>query len=265
MGTWGYRIDDDDVAADVYAAYLAAHDTGGPHPKILATLKKDWRAEIDGEEADAVSFWIGVARAQWECGTLTAAVKSTLARAVGRGHAVARRGEADTKRLARRQKALKAFLAKLGETNRRPRKSAPPAGATSLGFAVGDCVAVELGRNDWGAFVVIEAIALRRKQAVGLGDATVAVIRYRSATPPTIKVFEGRKWLVRSDYGLPAEPLVVGVLARKGDEKLAGRTRVVGKLKLRRSDPNEETSAVNGWGTLIEMIDESCPRSRSSR
>ena len=77
MGTWGAGILEDDLARDVYDAYLDEFDGGRGDAEIVAQLSKRFADSLACPDEGPV-FWLAVAHGQWECGCHSTPTKSSL-------------------------------------------------------------------------------------------------------------------------------------------------------------------------------------------
>lgn len=138
MGTWGPAILSDDLAADVHADYLARYDEGAALETIADELGEAYAEERNDPDEEPV-FWLALARAQWECGTLDPAVLAEVEDIVANGRGLDRWREAGPKQLAKRERALAAFLSQIRTPQEKPRKRRPRRLRDAV-YAAGDCL-----------------------------------------------------------------------------------------------------------------------------
>jgi hypothetical protein len=250
MGTWGKGILQDDLALDVYGDFIERYNEGAD-PKAL-------RAEILERYADSASapdgrssVWFGLARAQWECGSLSRDVLSEVKKIVSSGTDVARWQEGDRKT---RQRVLNGFLARLSSPNPKPKRRIKRRVAKAI-FEVGACLAVETYRGGYGAAIVLK-VATDKYDTHHLVGGLEGMFKRR----PSMDVYETRNWL-RLTHGNFAGQLHLtwcGASSYKRDTK-EHRIFEVGKTQLRADDPTAKPFEVggvghSGWGWIENQI-----------
>lgn len=214
----------DDTAADVHADYLSLYNDCTPPTKILPKLRKK-HADLFDEPNDVASFWFAVAKAQWTCGTLTADVRTRVETLVRKGFALELWEEAGEIPLAKRKRALAAFVKQLKASNPNPRLPTKPKDRKAI-FTPGDCLSILIRPGLYGAAVVLaDPPEARAKRAMGLN--LIYETPYRGPTPPPPAMFTKR----------PFRLARVSVFSPHGFRSLKNRFRVVGRIELRKSDP----------------------------
>lgn len=109
MSAWGTDILEDDVAADVYADYRNKLDAGMKPADIRVALEEEF-ANVLEDKDDAPSFWLALAKAQWECKRLQPDVFAKASEIVKTGADLGRWEEAGEMALKERKQALERFL-----------------------------------------------------------------------------------------------------------------------------------------------------------
>ena len=69
MGTFGYKILEDDFALDVRDAYLDYLFDGLPSAEATERLRSDFGASLEDYE-ERITFWLALAEVQWDKGRL---------------------------------------------------------------------------------------------------------------------------------------------------------------------------------------------------
>ena len=118
MGTWGKGLLQDDLALDVYGDFIERYNDGAD-PKALHEQIFDKYAESLSDPDTAPSVWFALARAEWECGSLSPDVLSEVKSIVASGADLSRWPEDDRKA---RQRVLNDFLVRVSSPNPKPKR-----------------------------------------------------------------------------------------------------------------------------------------------
>lgn len=249
MGTWGFTLLEDDLAADVHSDYIKRFNLKMPNDQIVDELRREYTEELDDSD-DGPLVWLAIARAQWECGGLDQRVLDRVREIVSEGKGLDRWAEAGDRELARRRKALNTFLAKLQTSNPQPRRPRRPTQRKPV-FQPGDCLAIRLSDGDYGAGLVLEHppddnAGDPAEETYGVN--LIGILSYKSSEKPPLHVFERRDWHRSTHHSksrgeVPAE--VVNVLAL-GFRRAKGRIELVGRIALRDDDPKEQRQYIAG-------------------
>lgn len=250
MGAWGFSIVEDDTASDIYARYIDLFNRGYEHSQIVDYLVANEPAFEDVDDRSAA--WFAVARAQWDCGALQPAVKAKVELLISQNDGTVRWEESGPLAVRKRQKALQLFFAKLGETNRRPKKPRTAVKRPPV-FQAGDCLAMKLSDGDWGAVLVLKASDESEDPYVETyGSNLFGLLRYKSRALPPIELFVDRQWLVLTHTTWRPRVEFVNVGAH-GFRKWKARFVVVGSIPILASDPSESPMYVS-WSHLDEEV-----------
>jgi hypothetical protein len=232
MGTWGFNVLDDDTARDVYDDYMKHYNVGRGREEIMSRLREQWADTIE-EEDERPLFWIAVAKAQWDCGELSAELQERVRQIVERGEGLARWEDEGPKVLAKRKEKLAKFLDAIGEANPKPRKPKKPVKRKPV-FKVGDCLAVRLSDGDWGAVLVLAEEQDGDPAEEPYGSNTLGQLSYKAREKPGLDVFEKREWLRLSHHGWGNREgggaAHVVTVDRTGFQKFKERFEVIGSV-----------------------------------
>ncbi|MRG46902.1 hypothetical protein GFS24_17405 [Chitinophaga sp. SYP-B3965] len=123
MGTWGTGITDNDNSADIYDEFFEEFDKG-VHP---ARISKNVIAN-NQDSIDSNDFWLALALAQWETGSLDPAIFTRVKDIVESKQDIElwRECDASDEDLVKRQKDLEEFIAKISVENANPKVNIKP-------------------------------------------------------------------------------------------------------------------------------------------
>jgi hypothetical protein len=197
MGTWSTSILGDDFASDVYGEFIEAYNDGKELKTIRHELESKNRSEINDSD-DGSIFWLALAKAQWDCGSLDSDVLVKVGAIVNQELGLDRWREGAAPDLEKRKKVLSEFCAKLQTPNPKPKKRKPPKLIPAV-FEAGDCLALSLPSGGYGAALVLVVDNSHKIY----GQNLVGVLRYRSNEKPPLSVFKSRKWLSVKRQALP--------------------------------------------------------------
>jgi hypothetical protein len=108
----GSGVLSDDIVRDVYDDYIDLFNRGNlPEVSRQKILQKHADVVADADEGPLI--WIGIAKAQWDCGQLEPTVFSKVRQIVDEGLGLARWAEQGDRLLLKRKAALNQFLSKL--------------------------------------------------------------------------------------------------------------------------------------------------------
>lgn len=253
MGAWGTAISSNDTYADAYAEFFDLYDEGLSVSEISIKLISSF-SETVGDPDDANNFWFALAKAQWECKELDPELLTRIEGIVESGSDIAawKRLDATDADLKKRAAALAKFLAKLRSEkpkarNRKKRIIRQPV------FDKGECLAFKLANGNYGAAVVLEAVA-----RVGFGMNLVATTRINLPDLPTA-----------ADI-LNAEVLIKNFAAWKGKAEIGWRYdfgfkkeghlfQTVGTIPIEKAFSPEDHSQgfffSGNWSSTIEAVD----------
>jgi hypothetical protein len=249
MGTWGFALLEDDLAADVFGDYIKRFNLKMPHNQIMNELLREYSDELDDSD-DGPVVWLAVARAQWECGALDQQVLDRVRDVVAEGKGLDRWAQPGGRGLARRRKVLSTFLAKLRTVNPRPRGPRKPTHRKPI-FQPGDCLAIRLSDGDYGGGLVLEHPSEGNAEDPAeetYGVNLIGILSYKSADKPPLGVFEKRHWHRGTHHSTSrgeVPPEIVNVPAL-GFGRAKGRIELVGRIELRDSDPKEQRQYIAG-------------------
>jgi hypothetical protein len=194
MGAWGFSILENDTALDIHSEYMDEFRTGASAAAIFRKLKKK-NADILNDEDDAINFWVGLARAQWDCGHLDAPTIRRVEKLVHSSAGMALWEDSGPQSAAKRQAALQTFLKKLRSPNPKPRRVRKPIIRKSP-FAPGNCLAIQQDDGKYAAAIVVETNDKPDKPGQdSYGSTHLVFLDYLKKKKPTMELFRSRKWL----------------------------------------------------------------------
>ena len=247
MGTWGYAVTSDDTVRDVLDTFRHYLKHGATEAEATNWTLHSF-ADLEGDPDEETLLWLGLAEAQWAYGAVDPAVLDRVRDDVASGAGLERWEESPAD-LAKRRRALAAFVAKVERPNPRPRKR-PRLVVRPPEFEPGACLAVRGRDGLYRAAVVVAADHSNPEYGMNL----IATLDYRSADAPGPEVFEQRRWVTRerevTPYlrevrGLSAQETTVEEVdaawyqARLGFRAERERFEVVGQTVLRPGDPSD--------------------------
>jgi len=239
MGAWGTAILSDDTARDVYDSYMAKYNEGLAHEDIREQLLEECAEMLDDMD-DGPVFWLGFAKAQWECGALQDDVYQRVKTLIDTGAGLASWEEAGETALRKRKQVLQEFLEKISTPKEKPRKRRKVIPHPSI-FAPGDCLAIKLSNGQYGAAFVL---AVDNDSYPPDGQTLVILLDYLSPDKPALVAYEGRNWLL-SERGHP-----IGFWCGARDYKRSASSfELVGQIPLISSDP-QWSNTFSTWECL---------------
>lgn len=187
MGAWGVGITQNDTVLDVSHTFVDLLRKTQSVVNAAAGVRKEFAHALANED-EAVQVRLGLALSQWQYGALPPALLKAV-----RGDLAAQRGIASYGALAAaREKAVRAFVAKLSEPNAKPRALPKPPkvpkrprATVPAAFVPGDCLALKFRGPLWrAALVLVSDIGPQ-----GDGFNVVALLDWKGANPPRPRVF----------------------------------------------------------------------------
>ena len=189
MGTWGFRITDDDIVSDIISSITDELKAGNDLEHASARAREKF-AELEGDADEAPLLWLALAHVQWKYGTVENQVLQRVRDDISIGNGLERWGD-DSEALARRKAALAKFLAQIESPNPRPSKF-PKVIIRRAPYSKGDCLAVLLPDGRFTAALVLNVDDANPEYGKNL----IASLDYLERTPPDIDVFKRKKWLI---------------------------------------------------------------------
>src|SRR4051794_1715337 len=152
MGCSGPKILDDDAVCGVYGAYVDGYDRGIDPAALREEVFRDFGEMLEDPD-DGPAFWLGLAKAQHECGTLQEEVLRWVEDFITHDRDRDRwQDDVDEAFLKARRKHLDALLKALHRPRARPRRRRKPKAPV---YQAGDCLAVRLSDGEYGAALVL--------------------------------------------------------------------------------------------------------------
>lgn len=193
MGAWGTAISSNDTYADIYGEFFDLYNYGLDVAEISKKLITDNQETINDTD-DCNNFWFALAKAQWECKQLNKDIFERVKNVIETGSdlQVWQKLDACEKDIKKRKVVLEKFLNEL-QTERPKAKSRKKKIVRQPIFEKGDCVIFELGNENYGGVIVLEAI-----KDTELGLNLIALTRINSKVKPILKDFENSEILTKS-------------------------------------------------------------------
>ena len=201
MGTWGTGILDDDLARDVYDAYVAGAELGKTPAAIVRTLRRTHAGELTDPAQDAV-FWLALAHAQRDLGGVHRDVHERVVHIVRAQVGIEPWLEIGAVEAGRRKAVLTRFLASLSRpgSSKQPSKRSTKAANEAVDYEVGDCLSIALEDGRFAA-----AIVTREKRASTAPSHILTLIDAIGSAPPSATVFDPPRWLVLAPVEFPGQ------------------------------------------------------------
>lgn len=119
MGTWGYKIGEDDVFRDVYDFFFDTYNQGAS-PKDASERVLEEMSEYFSDSDDQYEAYLALAFAQWETQHKDVSILEEVERVISTGESLRNWSErgGDETLLKRRRGALNSFLRKLNKPRR---------------------------------------------------------------------------------------------------------------------------------------------------
>jgi hypothetical protein len=245
MGAWGYGIRQDDFVCDVIGVFEDLLKSGISIADATKTVHSKFSAEL-GDTDDGRLFWIALADVQWTYGQLDGHVLQRVKDDIETGRSLIS-WEEDQKGLSRRRAALDKFVQKIEIANSRPKKR-PKVVIREPKFRPGDCLCISLSNGKYGAGLVLA----EDHNNVENGENLIAVLDYVSSEKPSIEVFQGRKWLVRTHHNWNNQ-MDVAWYSHVGFRAAKKRLEIIGRVDVLESDPKDSNSYC-GWASIGEQV-----------
>jgi hypothetical protein len=245
MGTWGAGIAQDDTVADV-VGFLVDRLKAGDTLDSATALALSHFSGIANEEDEAPLLWMAIAKVQWKYGTVESGVLGRVRSDIKCERGLDRWRD-DSKGLAKRKAALAKFLAQVEQPNPKP-EPPPKCVIRRAPFKRGDCLSVQLPDGRYTAALVLKENNSNPEHGMNL----VASLDYCQSEPPTLDVFQRKKWLKRSGGQWRGEPDICWYLP-VGLKKKRSRISVVGNIRLGWLDPKGSRSHV-AWSWLGAQV-----------
>lgn len=248
MGTWGKGVLEEDLALDVYGDFLERYNDGADPRKLHKQILEAYAQALSTPEFPSV--WLGIAKAQWECGCLAPEMLRKVRTIVAEGSDLSRWQEEDRQS---RKRVLDRFLSRVSAPNPKPKGRVKKRSRKAV-FQPGACLAVETYRGGYGAAIVLKVTPDRTDPLHLVGG-----LRGLYSKPPPMHVYEKRDWLYLTRGHFAGELHLVwcpaGTFKRDSKERAIIE---VGKTRLRADDPTAEPfqagSGYAGWGWIENQI-----------
>ena len=122
-----------------------------------------------------------------------------------------------------------------------PDKSPSP----SVPYQPGDCLAIKLEDDDFGA-----ALVLARHEHPELGVSTlVGILRYKARERPDFPVFTRREWLIPTHHSWKGKSPAIGWRLAYDFASMEPSLQVVARIELLQADPTDSMTT-SGWGGI---------------
>jgi hypothetical protein len=241
VGAWGSGILQNDTVADV-VGFITDRLKAGDQLQAATAAAITHFAELEHDRDDAPLLWLAIAHMQWKYGSVDPKVLIRV-----RNDIEAERGldlwRDDPKSLSRRKGALARFLGQIEQPNPKP-SALPKLIVRRAPFRQGDCLAVLLPDGRYTAALVLAEDNTNPEYGMNL----IASLDYCESVPPSLSVFEQRKWLVLSHGNWNNERDICWYLPVRF-QSVRKRITIVGNVRPKWSDP-KESRMYAGWNDL---------------
>ena len=247
MGAWSTAILGDDFASDVYGQFVEAYNDGKELQAIRCELEAKYENElIDSDEGPI--FWLALAKAQWECGSLDSDVLARVGEIVKKELGLDRWREGTVRELEKRKLVLSEFHAKCQTPNSKPKKRKRTRHIPAI-FEAGDCLVLHLPSGGYGAALVLAADNTHKQYGKNL----IGVLRYRSDQKPPLSVFESGDWLHLNHHKWKDEKEITWC---QGHAFRSHKSSIekVGSVKIRWFDP-KDSGSFSSWDVLASQVE----------
>lgn len=248
MGAWSTTILGNDFAADVYGEFIEAYNDGKELNVIRRELEANNQSELN-EPDEGSTFWLALAKAQWDCDSLDSDVVAKVGEIVNTELGLDRWREATARDLEKRRKVLAEFYAKIQKPHPKPKKRKKTCYIPAV-FEAGDCLVLHLPSGNFGAALVLAA----NNTSKPMGTNLIAVLQFRSIEKPAIEVFELRKWLVLTHHAWKNQLEIMWYFS-KFFKRHTHPIEKIGSIKLQSSDPKNSEFHTGNWNGLAESVD----------
>ena len=200
-------------------------------------------------QSSSASAWLGLARAEWECGVLRPETLRMVQAIVSDPRSL--EAWSTDKERAQRRIVLKKFLARIAVPRAKPRKLVRRRLPRAT-FEPGTCLAISILGGGWGALIVLDVATTEYDACHFVGG-----LRGIHKDHPGAHVFEARHWLVCTHGNWKGELHTnwCGTSNLRQDKK--HWTIVdVGRTALRDNDPkgNHAHAGSTSWGWMENQI-----------
>ena len=246
MGTWGTGIIDDDAASSVYENYLDLYDAKKNHLEIRTEIESTF-IDYKNDEDDQFGFWFGLAKAQWECGSLQKDVHQVVNDLIISGSALEnwKNRSDDYSDLSSRKRKLNQFIRTISKEKSKPRKPKKYRFIPAC-FTPGDCLTFKTNDGRYGAALVLEVDNSDKKE----GYTLCGVIDYISHDIPSKDLFINPKWLLLTHHSWNGQPEITWCGANT-IEHAPDELKVLYNINSLPS--NYDRNSWGGWASLKQL------------
>jgi len=245
MGAWGHGIRQDDFVCDVIGVFEDLLKAGKSVIDTTNAVRLKFADEIKDAD-DGPLFWIALADVQWTYGGLEPQALKQVKEDFDSGRSLSRWTE-DQRGLSRRRASLEKFISKIATPNPRPKKP-PKVVIRAPKFQLGSCLSIKLSNGQYGAALVLAADHSNTEYGKNL----IGVLDYLSMEKPTIDVFRGRTWLVRTHHSWN-NAMDLAWYQYVGFRAAKDRIEIVGQVEILDSDPKDSNNYC-GWASIGEQV-----------
>lgn len=194
MGTWGTRLTDDDFAMDIIDEYFERFDKGEEPSEIRRILEKT-NVESINDPDEGHLFWLALAKAQWDIGSLDKDVLQKVLKIVKSDIDTVVWLRLDGEKSEKRRQSIQSFALKIQTPREKPRKIKRQV-LRSSPYEVGDVLTFKTSDGKFGVIVVGEA-----EKETQFGFTGVVMLNLKQNNEPTLNQ------IINSDVLLSIEPL----------------------------------------------------------
>lgn len=258
MGAWGTGLSSNDTFCDVYEEFFSMFNEGKEVDEITSKLMEIFYETIRCEE-DHTNFWFALAKAQWECKSLSPVIFEKVKSLIEDEEDIRiwKGLGADEKDIKARKKVLCKFLNTISKEKENPKKRKKIRFKSAI-FQKGDCIAFRFENGKYGGALVLEM--LEGKEA---GLNFIVKTRINQEHKPSLNDFKTAEVLIRQiaqyENGecITKEREDAQWYFPDGYKKHSHLFEVIGRLETSKYiDTKKEMTFSGGWDLIISQTAE---------
>lgn len=244
MSSWGTGVLEDDLASDVYDDYMDLFDSKKEHSAIKYEVENNYRESIEDSD-EKYSYWLGLAKAQWECGALEDGVFQKVIGFIDSEESLKQWGSKRDPDYLSRKKKLSRFKRTISKPKSKPRKPKKYRFIPAC-FKPGDCLVFKLPDGRYGAALALDIDNSDKRE----GSTLCGLLDYVSHELPSKKVYEDPVWLRLTHHSWNGS-LVITWYGAESIDSSPDELRVI--YHIDKLPPIPKSSAWGGWEGLKQL------------
>ena len=247
MGTWGQKLTSDDFTLDIISEFFELFDNGEDPRDIRIKLETNYADSIDDEDEGHL-FWLALAKAQWDIGSLDKDILKKVETIVKTDIDTTKWIELDGENPKKRRRLIQEFSNEIKIPRAKPRKRKKKIFRSSP-FEKGDVVVFKTSNGEYGSFVVVTA-----EKDTQFATTTIVFLNIISKTEPKISIIAQSDILIffTEANGYPQhiiEALDIGIYSPIKDKKVYEQLKVIGRLKIKKV--KHEVNTHSSWSNVF--------------